>query len=142
MKKTILLLVALVGLAYYLHWFTFTTDGTGTTQHINVTLDKTKIEQDEAKALHVLKDEEQRIQQDASQAPAQGNLSAQYPQSQVPGADPDRYQQRTGGPNVSSAAQGGYDPYDTSTAPRGNGRNNPQRSVKRAPPSELDRGFE
>jgi hypothetical protein len=156
MKKTILLLAVLVGLAYYLHWFSFTTEGTGPTEHINITFDKTKIEQDEGTALRVLKDEERRIQQDASQTAPDGGdgpvgrrqpqanggfgqRTAADPNSQLP-YDPNQQPPASSyGPHGTSA----YDPYDTNPpAPAGQGRSVPPRSAKRPPPSELDRGFE
>ncbi len=155
MKKTILLLAALAGVGYYLHWFNFTTSGTGTNEHINITLDKTKIQQDEGKALQVLKAEEQRVQQDAAQAgqangdqSADGRPSANRRQpaygNQQPAYDPN--QQSAGGgydPNVPPAGAPAYDPYDTSSpAGAGQPRIAPPRSAKRPPPSDLDRGFE
>jgi len=154
MKKTILLLAALAGVAYYLHWFNFTTTGTGSNEHINITLDKTKIQQDEGKALHVLQAEEQRIQQDAAQAgqangdqPAGESQSAHGRQSanrSQPAYDPN--QQSAGvrhDPNATPSGEPAFDPYDTSPhAGAGQPRIAPPRSAKRPPPSDLDRGFE
>ncbi|HVC93709.1 MAG TPA: hypothetical protein VND64_08465 [Pirellulales bacterium] len=154
MKKTILLLAALAGVAYYLHWFNFTTTGTGSNEHINITLDKTKIQQDEGKALHVLQAEEQRIQQDAAQAgqangnqPANARESEYDPNQQSAGAGQVRSwkpgNKSSYDPNASSSGEPAFDPYDTSPpAGAGQPRIAPPRSAKRPPPSDLDRGFE
>ena len=151
MKKTILLLAALAGVAYYLHWFNFTTSGTGSNEHINITLDKTKIQQDEGKALQVLKAEEQRIQQDAAQAgqaneyqSADGRQRQPSFGRQQPAFDPNQQSAGAGyEPNAAPAGAAAYDPYDTSpSAGAGQPRIAPPRSAKRPQPADLDRGFE
>jgi hypothetical protein len=76
MKRAILLLVVLVGGAFYLGWFTFTTDSTGQTEHVNIVINKDKVQQDEGRALQKLHSLEQ-------QAEEQGRTSAQG----LPGAD-------------------------------------------------------
>jgi hypothetical protein len=147
MKKTILMLAALAGVAYYLHWFNFTTSGTGSNEHINITFDKAKIQQDEVKAVRVLKQEEQRIQQDAAQAgPADPVQPAYDPNQQSAGETYDPNQQSAGptfGPSIPPSGAPAYDPYDSNppaAAPQP--RYVPPRSAKRPPPSDLDRGFE
>jgi hypothetical protein len=144
MKKTILLLLLLVGVAYYLHWFNFTTEGTGTNEHINITLDKAKIAQDEAKAVRVLKDEEQRIAHDAAQGGAAGPDRQSAEQSSYRSAETWQPGKTPGyDPNGTASGAPTYDPYDPNPpAPAGNGRYTPPRSAKRPPPSDLDRGFE
>ncbi|HUY33283.1 MAG TPA: hypothetical protein VMV69_10925 [Pirellulales bacterium] len=151
MKKTILLLAAVAGAGYYLHWFNFTTSGTGTDEHINITLDKTKIHADESKAVRVLKLEGQRIQQDAAlPGPANGSQPASDPNQQSAGAARDANATPSGPPAYDPyapnppAAQPGYAPTAqpgsyAPTAPPGYA---PPRSAKRQPPSELDQGFE
>jgi hypothetical protein len=149
MKKTILLLLLLIGVAYYLHWFNFTTEGTGTNEHINITLDKTKIAEDEAKAVRVLKDEEQRIAQDAAQGgEVAPNRQSAGQSSYDPNGAPRRAEAWQPGkkigydPNGTPSGAPTYDPYDPNPpVSSGNGRIAP-RSAKRPPPSDLDRGFE
>jgi hypothetical protein len=63
MKRAILLLVALVGGAFYLGWFTFTTDSTGHTEHVNIEINKDKVHEDEARAIEKLHSYENQIEQ-------------------------------------------------------------------------------
>jgi hypothetical protein len=71
MKRAILLLVVLVGGAFYLGWFTFTTDGTGAKEHVNIVIDKDKVHQDEARAVEKLQTLEQQIEARNASAPAE-----------------------------------------------------------------------
>lgn len=71
MKRAILLLVVLVGGAFYLGWFTFTTDGTGQTEHVNIVIDKNKVHQDEARAVEKLHSFEQQVESQNHTAPAE-----------------------------------------------------------------------
>jgi hypothetical protein len=145
MKKTIFVLALLVGVAYYLHWFNFTTEGTGNNEHINITLDKAKIAEDEAKAARVLHDEAQRIEQDAAQAGSAGAAPS-------PGDDPAAAQLRQRAPVYPAqptangrVAPPEFDPYasgGSASSANSGGRTAPSRSVKRPPPSDFDRGFE
>ncbi|MGH7139085.1 MAG: hypothetical protein ACREHD_25340 [Pirellulales bacterium] len=62
MKRAILLLVVVVGGAFYLGWFTFTTDDSGQTEHVNIVIDKNKVHQDEARAIEKLHSFEQQAE--------------------------------------------------------------------------------
>lgn len=68
MKRAILLLVVLVGGAFYLGWFTFTTDDSGQSEHVNIVIDKNKVHQDEARAIEKLHSLEQQAESQAGQA--------------------------------------------------------------------------
>ena len=63
MKRAILLLVILVGGAFYLGWFTFTTDTTGHTEHVNIEINKDKVHEDEARAIEKLHSLENQVEQ-------------------------------------------------------------------------------
>ena len=65
MKRAILLLVVLVGGAFYLGWFTFTTDNVGKTEHVNIVINKDKIQQDEGRAVEKLHSLEQQAEEQA-----------------------------------------------------------------------------
>lgn len=65
MKRAILLLVVLVGGAFYLGWFTFTTDNAGHTEHVNIVINKDKIQQDEGRAVEKLHSLEQQAEEQA-----------------------------------------------------------------------------
>lgn len=65
MKRAILLLVVLVGGAFYLGWFTFTTDNAGKTEHVNIVINKDKIQQDEGLAVEKLHSLEQQAEEQA-----------------------------------------------------------------------------
>ncbi|HVA47222.1 MAG TPA: hypothetical protein VNH11_12715 [Pirellulales bacterium] len=85
MKRAILLLVVVVGGAFYLGWFTFTTsnDPTGHAEHVNILIDKDKVHEDEARALEKLHSFENQIQEknraSGTASPAAGQ-SANVPQ--------------------------------------------------------------
>lgn len=66
MKRAILLLVVVVGGAFYLGWFTFTTDNGGQTEHVNIVINKDKVRQDEARALEKLHGYEQQVESQAA----------------------------------------------------------------------------
>jgi hypothetical protein len=144
MKKTIFVLALLVGAAYYLHWFNFTTEGTGSNEHVNITFDKAKIAEDEAKAVRVLHDEAGRLEQDAAHegyavTPAPASSLA-VPQDR-PRASVGQ-EQSTGNGRVAPPSFDPYEPSGTTPATNSNGRSAPSRSAKRPPPSDFDRGFE
>lgn len=63
MKRAILLLVIVVGGAFYLGWFTFTTDTTGHTEHVNIEINKDKVHEDEARAIEKLHSFENQVEQ-------------------------------------------------------------------------------
>ncbi|HEX5442818.1 MAG TPA: hypothetical protein VFW87_03270 [Pirellulales bacterium] len=65
MKKTILLLIVVVGGAFYLGWFTFTTNKSGNTEHVDIIFDKDKIHEDELKAFEKLNEYEQQLSEQA-----------------------------------------------------------------------------
>jgi hypothetical protein len=81
MKRAILLLVVFVGGAFYLGWFTFTTDGTGQNEQVHIVINKEKVEQDEARALQKLHSIEQQ-----AEAKAQADAAAAG-QPAVPATD-------------------------------------------------------
>ncbi|HVX16104.1 MAG TPA: hypothetical protein VHC22_33270 [Pirellulales bacterium] len=70
MKRAILLAIVLVGGAFYLGWFTFTTDSSGPNEHVNIVINKDKVHADEARAIEKLHSFEQ-------QAQAQGQAAVQ-----------------------------------------------------------------
>lgn len=65
MKRAILLLVVVVGGAFYLGWFTFTTsnDPSGHTEHVNIEINKDKVHADEARAIEKLHSLENQVEQ-------------------------------------------------------------------------------
>ena len=65
MKRAILLLVVVVGGAFYLGWFTLTTSKTGDTEHLNIAIDEAKVHEDELKAFEKLNEYEQHVKQQA-----------------------------------------------------------------------------
>jgi hypothetical protein len=80
MKRAILLLVVLVGGAFYLGWFTFTTDDSGQSEHVNIVIDKNKVHADEARAIEKLHSFEQQAESQAGQAALSGtDRSARRP---------------------------------------------------------------
>ncbi|HWB10870.1 MAG TPA: hypothetical protein VG826_16690 [Pirellulales bacterium] len=99
MKRAILLLVVFVGGAFYLGWFTFTTDGTGPNEQVHITIDKEKVQHDEARALQELHSIEQQ-----AEARAQANAAAATNQPASP--PDDRSADRRMGPS-----QRPVDPY-------------------------------
>ncbi|HEV3339984.1 MAG TPA: hypothetical protein VG125_06495 [Pirellulales bacterium] len=82
MKRAILLLVVVVGGAFYLGWFTFTTDGTGPTEQVHIVINKDKVHQDEGRALEKLHEFEQQ-----AEAQAQTGAAGTTNQPSVPAAD-------------------------------------------------------
>ena len=80
MKKAILLLIVVVGGAFYLGWFTFSTSGTGSTEHVDVVIDKDKIHEDELKAFEKLNEYEQQLSKQAEK-----NAAANTDTSAAPG---------------------------------------------------------
>lgn len=83
MKRAILLLVVVVGGAFYLGWFTFTTNGTGNTEHIDIAIDKTKVHDDELKAFDKLNEYEEQLRQQAEKKAAASNDTTAVPGNAV-----------------------------------------------------------
>lgn len=157
MKKTILLLALVAGAGYYLHWYTFSTESEGNTQHVHIVIDKDKIKQDEERALEKLRGESNRILDDSGQqmryrAPLDQGQSGPDPYGQ--GQYPPRGNYRPAGnqpavqvvqqpePPQDYRPQGAYapeqDPYslpDSASPPAA-----PRRPVRTAA-QDLDRGF-
>jgi hypothetical protein len=167
MKKTILLLALVDGAGYYLHWYTFSTETSGNTEHVHIVIDKDKIKQDEAKALEKLRGEggqliENAGQQTSYQAPADQGQYGQNPYGQAQDGqgryEPPRgsYAPRSNQPAVQVVEQpepqsgypspGGYapqqDPYSLpdSYAPGADAPTAPRRPARTAA-QDLDRGF-
>lgn len=135
MKRAILLLVVVVGGAFYLGWFTFTTDNSGQTEHVNIVIDKNKIQQDEARALEKLHAYEQQVESKAASG-----------QSAAPSQPSGRQPQQTGSPY--EGTQPGYsnypveppaangDPYELPVAPQ------PPRRPAAETAESFSRGFQ
>lgn len=125
MKRTILLLVVVIGGAFYLGWFTFTTDNSGQSEHVNIVIHKEKIKQDEARALEKLHAYEQQVESQApSGQPGESTQQAARPsrQSSAPyepaptnGYSTYAPQSPTAGPQLPAA---GNDPYELPEPPR------------------------
>lgn len=120
MKRAILLLVVVVGGAFYLGWFTFTTDDSGQTEHVNIVIDKNKVHQDEARAIEKLHSFEQ-------QAEAQGQSGATRPSTDrsasqrvvAPIQPPSAYEAQPGGYTAGQAEPPtAGDPYEVPQNPR------------------------
>ena len=152
MKKTILLLALIAGGGYYLHWYTFSTQSVGDTEHVHVIIDKNKIKQDEERALEklrgtqgqlegqLLEDARQRVEsnfRDAGNAPAVQVVEQQNGYSPRNNYPP----QGNVAPPGEYAPQGGaapqQDPYaDPQPA------SPPPRRPARTASQDLDRGFQ
>lgn len=111
MKRAILLLVVVVGGAFYLGWFTFTTDSSGPQEHINIVIDKDKVRQDEGRAVEKLHAFEQQVETQNQAAPGtspQVDRSADRRMRSTP--EPVPYQPQPTAGVVEPAPTGG-DPY-------------------------------
>lgn len=131
MKRAILLLLVVVGGAFYLGWFTFTTDNSGETEHVNIVIDKAKIRQDEAKALQRLHAYEQQVQSQGQT----GQSSGPAPENDAAPA----YETTQSGGNSTYSAQpsaAGADPYELPQPPQP-----PQRQAAETSDS-FSRGFQ
>ncbi|HEX7379225.1 MAG TPA: hypothetical protein VF278_19035 [Pirellulales bacterium] len=131
MKRAILLLVVVVGGAFYLGWFTFTTDNSGESEHVNIVIDKNKIRQDEAKAVQRLHAYEQQVQAQGQAGQASG------PAPENDSASP--YETTQSGGNSTYSAQpsaAGGDPYELPQPPQP-----PQRQATETSDS-FSRGFQ
>lgn len=114
MKRAILLLVVVVGGAFYLGWFTFTTESNGPTERVNIDFDKNKIQASEQQAIEGIKKFEQQIENRA--ATASSASSGQTATFTPPGSF------HIGGDGTPSgtATTIGPDPYEaTATKPAG-----------------------
>lgn len=121
MKRAILLLVVVVGGAFYLGWFTFTTDDSGQTEHVNIVIDKNKVHQDEARAVEKLHSFEQQVetqnQQNQAALPTFDRSSGQPSSAPLEPVSP--YNAQPGG--YASGEQQpatGNDPYEVPEEPR------------------------
>jgi len=59
----LLLVVAVVGLGFYLGWFRVSTDSEGQKTNIKITVDKDKIRKDEEKAKEKVQEVEQKVKE-------------------------------------------------------------------------------
>lgn len=132
MKRAILLLVVVVGGAFYLGWFTFTTDNSGQTEHVNIVIDKNKIRQDEARALDKLHAYEQQVQSQAQSG--QTGAASQPATSQAPQEAAPYATTQPGAYPVQPASSG--DPYELPQPPQP-----PQRPAAQTADS-FSRGFQ
>lgn len=136
MKRAILLLVVVIGGAFYLGWFTFTTDNSGQTEHVNIVIDKNKIQQDEARALEKLHAYEQQIESHApsGQPGARPQPVAQQPrQSDSP---PEAMQGEGYSTYPAQPAAAGADPYELPEPPQ------PPRRPAAETADSFSRGFQ
>ncbi|HUY88198.1 MAG TPA: hypothetical protein VMV10_05665 [Pirellulales bacterium] len=153
MKKTILLLALVAGGGYYLHWYTFTTETVGNSEHVDVVIDKNKIKQDEEQAVEKLRgvqgQAEGQLLEDARQrvSPAAGAANAP-PAVQVV-EQPNGYAPRNSYPPQGAYEQrGGYapqSPYPPQQDPYGEPQSYsppPPRQPARTAAQDLDRGFQ
>ena len=117
MKRAILLVVVLVGGAFYLGWFTFTTDSSGPTEHVNIAIDKDKVHQDEARAIEKLHSFEQQIETqspNASPALPRPDRASRQPATALPqSVSPYETEQAGGYPTQPvEPPAAGSDPYE------------------------------
>lgn len=121
MKRAILLLVVVVGGAFYLGWFTFTTDNSGQTEHVNIVIDKNKVRQDEARALEKLNSFEQQIetknQQNQAAMPGSDRSAGRRSPAPLQPASPSEPQPGGYPPGAEQPVAGG-DPYQVPEEPR------------------------
>lgn len=73
MKRAILLLVVVVGGAFYLGWFTFTTESNGPTERVNIVVDKDKIKASEQQAIEGIKQFEQQLESHSATGTSAGS---------------------------------------------------------------------
>ena len=158
MKKTILLLALIAGGGYYLHWYTFSTQSVGDTEHVHVIIDKNKIQQDEQRALEKLRGTQGQVEgqllEDAKQR-VESNFGAagDAPAVQVV-EQPNGYSPRNNYPPQGGYAPQGNDAPPAEYAPQGGAAPqqdpyaDPQRSSPpprrpaRTASQDLDRGFQ
>lgn len=163
MKKTILLLALVAGGGYYLHWYTFSTETVGNSEHVHVIIDKEKIKQDEQRALERLKGAQGNVEgqllEDAKQRVSAGFEDAGAPPTvqvveQQPGYAPrGNYPSQEYPPQGAYAPRGNYAPPG-SYAPQGGvppeqdpygepqSSSPPPRRPVRTAAQDLDRGFQ
>lgn len=153
MKKTILLLALIAGGGYYLHWYTFTTETVGNSEHVNVVIDKNKIKQDEEQALEKLHGMQGQAESQVLEDARQRVSSAIAPENAGPAVQvveqPNGFAPRTGYPPQGAYQQpSGYapqTPYPPQQDPYGEPQSYspPQpRQPPRTAAQDLDRGFE
>jgi hypothetical protein len=140
MKRAILLLVVVVGGAFYLGWFTFTTDNSGQTEHVNIVINKEKVQQDEARALDKLHAYEQQAESRAATA-GQSSSSEQptVARRAAPEPGPSAYQTTQPGVYPTSPIEppsAGNDPYEVSAPPQ------PAERPAAEPADSFSRGFQ
>ena len=132
MKRAILLLVVVVGGAFYLGWFTFTTDSSGPTEHVDIAIDKGKVEASEQQAIEGAKKLVQQLENHATTATsATGAPAGQMATFAGPGSF------HVGGEGVQpgTAAPIGPDPYEATTPPA-------SRPAAQTASEPFSRGFE
>lgn len=143
MKRAILLLVVVVGGAFYLGWFTFTTDNSGQTEHVNIVIDKEKVRQDEGRALQKLHAYEQQVESQAAsgQTAASGQPwpVTRQPTAGQPQQSPSPYETTQPGGDPTYAAEppaAGGDPYEVPEPPQ------PARRPAAETAESFSRGFQ
>ncbi|HEV7224817.1 MAG TPA: hypothetical protein VGN42_19050 [Pirellulales bacterium] len=159
MKKTILLLALVAGAGYYLHWYTFSTETSGNTEHVHINIDKDKIKQDEQRAIEKLRGAQGQVegqiidearQRVSSQGGQNGNSTPISPYSPRPNQPAAQVVEQPGGyppqsqypPQNGYAPQGAYappqDPYAEPQSETPPARRQPARTAAQ----DLDRGFQ
>ncbi len=74
-----LIVVIVVGLSFYLGWWSFTSDSTDHKGHLTVTVDKDKIQEDKKKALEKVQDLEHQVKEKAAGTETSKDPSAAAP---------------------------------------------------------------
>jgi hypothetical protein len=150
MKRLILLGVVVVGGAFYLGWFTFTTDSSGPSEHVNIVIDKDKVHADEARAVEKLRAFEQQVEvqgQNASQGmpPADRSARRANPAQQYDNTQPTGYDSQpagyvnppTGGYGAGPGGQRYEPPAGYGGQPAGYGAQQPAQPAPGPDPYEL-----
>jgi len=159
MKKTILLLALVAGAGYYLHWYTFSTQTDGNTEHVHVIIDKDKIKQDEQRALEKLRGAQGQVegqlldeakQRVSSQGGQNGFSTPNSYDSPRPNRPAVQVVEQPGGypPQNQYPPQGGYAPQGNYAPPQDPYAEPPsetppaRRQPARTAAQDLDRGFQ
>ncbi len=75
----VLVVAAVIGLGFYRGWWNFASDSTGTKVHLNVTVDKDKIQEDKKNALGKVQDFGQQVKDKATTATEKSKHEAAPP---------------------------------------------------------------
>lgn len=134
MKRAILLLIVVVGGAFYLGWFTFTTDSSGPTEHVDIVIDKGKVEASEQQAIEGAKKFVQQLENHAATATSVTGTSVTGGQTAT-FTGPGSFHVGGDGVQPGAATTIGPDPYEATTPPAG-------RPAAQTASEPFSRGFE